>query len=124
MEKTMTASEVAQMVMAMFPPTSKYLPNQTAVFGEDGNSVINVKEMESGCSKVFGFPCNWKTYGQLKADEKRAMVDFIKTIKVDIVTERSFDGFEFKAYYIAGAYENRKEKRGFVREYDIKPYNY
>ena len=123
MEKTMTTSEVAQMVMAMFPPTSKYTPDQTAVYGEDGNSVINVKEMGSGCSKVFGYPCNWKTYGQLKAAEKKAMVDYIKSIKVDIVTMVHHNGFETKQYYLAGAYEKR-EKAWYIEKDSIRPFNY
>lgn len=120
----MTTSQVAQMVMAIFPPTSKYTPNETAVFGEDGNSVIYVKEMESGCSKVFGFPCKLKSYGQLKAAEKKAMVDYISSIKVDIVTNVHYDGFETKQYYLAGTYENFKEKRSYAKEYKIEPYNY
>ena len=84
--KALTASEVAQKILAMFPPTSKYTPNETDVFDKDGHAVVFVKEMPSGCSKVSGRMIGYKTYNQLKASEKKAFVANIESLKGDFVT--------------------------------------
>lgn len=121
--KTMTTSEVAKMVMTMFPPTSKYTPNETYIFNGTGNPVIEAHEFKSGNSKVTGSYCNYKTYGQLKAIEKREMVDYIKTIKVDKVTEYSREGNAYFSYYLKGTAEECETKM-WVAKKEIKPYNY
>ena len=125
----MTTSEVAQMIINMFPPTSKYLPNQTAIYSEDGNSVVWAKENESGSSKVTVKPYNWLSYGKLKAADKKAAVEMIKNLKVDKVTEvvRFHTGEKHLScsYYVAGAYEKHyKNKAYLVEEYKIEPFNY
>ena len=127
--KVLTTSEVAQMVMAMFPPTSKYTTNQTCIYGEDGNSVVHVQENESGNSKVRVKPYCWKTYGQLKAEDKKAAVQLINNLKVDKVTEiLVFHTGEKQVsvqYFVAGAYEKYYPKKAYlVKDYTIEPFNY
>lgn len=127
--KTMTTSEVAQMVMAKFPPTSKYLANQTCVYGEDGNSIVYVQENPSGNSKVSVKPYSWKGYGQLKAADKHAAVERIMSLKVDKVTAilKFHDGSKQTSvqYYEAGAYEKGFERRAYlVESYTVVPFNY
>ena len=127
--KTKTTSEVAAMVMAMFPPTSKYLSNQTCVYGEDGNSVVYVQENESGNSKVSVKPYAWIPYGRLKAADKHAVVELIKNLKVDKVTQTLvFHTGEKQvsvSYFVAGAFEKYYPKNAFlVKEYMIEPFNY
>ena len=128
--KTMTTSEVAQMVMAMFPKTSDYR-NETNVYDETGNSVIIAQEFESGCSKVSGKLIGWNSYGKLKADEKRALVEKIKSLQVDIVTREEYiigrkETFTWVSYFLKGAFEKYKNNmvNTFLKSYEVKPFNY
>ncbi len=121
--KTMTTSEVAKMVMEMFPPTSRFSPNETIIFNGNGNAVIEAHEYKSGNSKVTGSYCSWKTYRQLNAAEKREMVEYIKNMKVDVLTEYSRDGYAFSSYYLKGEAELVELSTCFVKR-EIKPYNY
>ena len=128
--KTMTQSEVAQMVMEMFPKTTDYR-NETNIYDETGNSVIMVQEFESGCSKVTGKLIGYNSYGKLKAEEKRALVEKIKSLRVDIVTRVEYiagkkDTFTFTSYFIKGTYEKYKNYRNndFLKSYEVKPFNY
>jgi hypothetical protein len=128
--KTMTQSEVAQMVMSMFPKTIDYR-NETNIYDETGNSVIMAQEFESGCSKVTGKLIGWNSYGKLKAEEKRALVEKIKSLRVDIVTRVEYmagkkETFTFTSYFLEGTYEKYKNYRSddFLKSYEVKPFNY
>ena len=125
----MTTSEVAQMVIEMFPPMSKYLLNQTCVYGEDGNSVVWVQENKSGSSKVSVKPYAWIPYGRLKAADKRAAIEMIKSLKVDKVTQTLVfhdNSTQISVqYYVAGAFEKYLPKKGYLlKSYTVEPFNY
>lgn len=128
--KTMTTSEVAQMVMEMFPKTSDNL-NETNIYDETGNSFIMVQEFKSGCSKVSGKIMGWNSYGKLKADEKKAIVEKIKSLQVDIVTREAYclkrkETFTWVSYFVKGAFEKYKNYRinTYLKSYEVKPFNY
>ena len=126
----MTQSEVAQMIMAMFPKTIQYL-YETNIYDETGNPVIMAQEFASGCSKVSGSLIGWKSYGKLNAEEKRELVEKIKSLKVDIVTRIEYmagrkQTFTYTSYFLAGAYEKYMVYRNndFLKSYEVKPFNY
>lgn len=125
----LTQSEIAQKVMQMFPPLFEFRSNETCIFGEDGNSVLKVSEFASGKSYVRIYPFMHKSYSQLKKEDKIKVMEFINSIKVDLIEEKHKDSdFVYKLYYLTGAYKKRFQThpKGYVEISSIKitPFNY
>lgn len=124
--RVLTQTEVAQKVLAMFPPTWKRMSNvnHVDIYDETGNSVVEVEDWKSGVSKVTGSKIDWKSYSRLSAAEKREFVKYIEEIEVDKVTETETNGREWSCYFIKGTYEKRGEKGYYIKESKVEPFNY
>lgn len=99
--KTLSNSEFAQMLASMFPAVDDYRRDEISIFNENGGYAIHAKETAKGWSSVrIGF----NTYNKMTAAEKQMAVEYVKTLAVEIVTEKSDVGnWTYKSYWVAGS---------------------
>lgn len=106
MNKTLSNSEFCQLLVSRFPldKNDHYL----LVCDGQGMAAIFAKETAKGYSTAT---INGKTYTKMTADEKRAAVEYIANVPVDIIaTKFDWGNGVYESYFLAGAWNEYCEK--------------